>query len=619
MSRKCLTDDLLREHLEGRLHASQEVQVVAHLDGCQRCQATLDGLAADTQILEIARLSARNTETADPTLDQLLQELGQLHSAALDDAGSVGELEQLRQVGHYTVLGVAGRGGMGVALKARDEKLGRLACLKFFAGPAAVIETARVRWLREARAAAAIHSEHVVQIYTVDEYNGRPFLAMEYVAGRTLQEEIDLRGPLPIEEVREIARQIAIGLGAAHARGLVHRDVKPGNLLLQDDTGLVKIADFGLARTGDDSRLTSEGCVAGTPEYMAPEQILNKPVDHRADLFSLGGVMYTMCSGESPFAAANSLAVVRRVADDMPVPVRRLRKDVPPLLARLIERLLEKQPARRPQSAQEVIEALSQIDLPSSATLSVSRRAVLFAAGASLAGAASIVGFIGIGHSTSEDINRVLDNRPKSRRALVSLPPGRSRRVLFVVTPRDFYGLYYIGVRRQLDLRNVKCHVASINTHECVSSRKVPTVTVKPDLMINYTWATNYDLIYFVGGDGCNIYANGGSHQLQAKQLIDDALDARCVIAAMGMASVVLAEAGVLKGRRATGTRYGSPPGSYIERLTAAGVKWVDAPVVQDGPFLTGRDPQDVQEFIYAMMERLSVLPKEDGLPPPAD
>src|SRR5262249_42963578 len=145
---------------------------------------------------------------------------------------------------------------------------------------------------------------------------------MQYVAGRSLQERIDRDGPLELEAILRIGMQAAAGLAAAHAQGLVHRDVKPANILLENGIERVKITDFGLARAVDDASMTQSGVVAGTPQYMAPEQARAESVDHRADLFSLGSVIYAMCTGRSPFRAETTVAVLKRVCDDTPRPIR---------------------------------------------------------------------------------------------------------------------------------------------------------------------------------------------------------------------------------------------------------------------------------------------------------
>ena len=184
---------------------------------------------------------------------------------------------------------------------------------------------------------------------------------MEYIPGQTLQQQLDQTGPLDVTDVLRIGGQIARGLAAAHEQGLIHRDIKPGNILLESGVEQkVKITDFGLARAADDASLTQSGVIAGTPLYMAPEQANGEPLDHRADLFSLGSVLYTMVSGRPPFRAGNTLAVLKRVAEDTPRPIREIIPEVPQWLCDLIARLHAKDPAQRFQSAAEVAALLEQ-------------------------------------------------------------------------------------------------------------------------------------------------------------------------------------------------------------------------------------------------------------------
>jgi serine/threonine-protein kinase len=202
--------------------------------------------------------------------------------------------------------------------------------------------------------------EHVVAIHAVSDTAGQPYLVMQYVAGRSLQERLDSEGPLELKEIVRIAMQAASGLAAAHAQGLVHRDVKPANILLENGVERVKLSDFGLARAIDDASLTQSGVVSGTPQYMAPEQARGEALDHRADLFSLGSVMYAMCTGHSPFRAETLMGVLRRICDDRPRPVREINPDVSQWLADVIDRLLAKQPAERFQTADELAELLGR-------------------------------------------------------------------------------------------------------------------------------------------------------------------------------------------------------------------------------------------------------------------
>ena len=231
---------------------------------------------------------------------------------------------------------------MGIVLKAFDPALHRAVAIKVLAPQLATNNSARQRFAREARAAAAIRNEHVVAIHAVDEWKGLPYLVMEFIPGRSLQDRIDRTAPLDITSILRIGMQTAAGLAAAHAQGLVHRDIKPANILLENGVERVKLTDFGLARAVDDASLTQSGVVAGTPLFMAPEQARCETVDHRADLFSLGAVLYAMCTGRSPFRASTTLGVLRRVSDDPHRPVREVNPEVPHWLAAIVDRLLAK-------------------------------------------------------------------------------------------------------------------------------------------------------------------------------------------------------------------------------------------------------------------------------------
>jgi hypothetical protein len=268
-------------------------------------------------------------------------------------AGAFGRL------GHYEVLEVLGRGGFGTVVRAFDDRLERVIAIKIMAPQLAVTSPARKRFLREARAAAAVRHENVIDIHAVEE-QPIPYLVMEYIAGETLQQKLDRTGPLEVAEVLGIGVQLARGLAAAHALGLIHRDIKPSNILLGGGVEpTVKITDFGLARAADDASLTQSGYIAGTPLYMAPEQAQGAALDHRADLFSLGSVLYVMCSGRPPFRAPTTLAVLMRVAEDTPRPVREIIPEVPEWLCALISRLHAKKPEDRFASAQEVADLLA--------------------------------------------------------------------------------------------------------------------------------------------------------------------------------------------------------------------------------------------------------------------
>ena len=271
------------------------------------------------------------------------------------EPGSLGRLD------HYEVLEVVGRGGMGVVLRAHDTKLLRVVAIKLLAAPLAVSGTARQRFAREARAAAAVRDDHVVAIHAVCDDAPVPYLVMEFIDGCNLEALIRRAGPLEVKEILRIGIQTASGLAAAHKQGLIHRDVKPANILLENGVQRVRLTDFGLARAADDASLTQSGLIAGTPLYMSPEQAASEPIGPRADLFSLGSVLYELCTGRPAFRASNTLAVIRRVSDESPRPIRELNPEIPEPVCRLIERLHAKKPADRPASAQEVADSLARL------------------------------------------------------------------------------------------------------------------------------------------------------------------------------------------------------------------------------------------------------------------
>jgi uncharacterized protein (TIGR03067 family) len=306
---------------------------------------------------------------------------------AADDLGFLTPSDQsdsLGRFGHYEIQDVVGRGGMGIVLRAFDGKLHRVVAIKVMAAQLATNGTARKRFTREAQAAAAVSHDHIVTIHAVEDANGLPYLVMHFVSGMSLQERLERSGPLQVAEIVRIGMQTAAGLAAAHAQGLVHRDIKPANILLENGVERVKITDFGLARAASDASLTQSGVVAGTPQFMSPEQARGEAVDQRTDLFSLGSVLYAMCTGRAPFRASESMAVLKRVCEDAPRPIRETNADIPDWLVAIIDKLHAKDPADRYQTAAEVAALLNQhlahLQHPSVAPLPVTKPAKLPAA-----------------------------------------------------------------------------------------------------------------------------------------------------------------------------------------------------------------------------------------------
>jgi serine/threonine-protein kinase len=350
----CIEPARLRALLDGALPDHDETALQQHLETCDRCQQALELLVAGQgSWSSLPRYLGTEPliSAAEPPADAALP---LTFLSPSERPGSLGRLD------HYEVSGVIGRGGMGVVLKALDPRLQRGVAIKILAPQLAASAAARSRFIREAQAVAAVRDEHVVAIHGVDEANDVPYLVMEYIAGISLEERLDRTGPLQLKEVLRIGLQVASGLAAAHKQGLVHRDVKPANILLENGVERVKITDFGLARAVDDASVSQSGFAVGTPQYMAPEQARGEAVDHRADLFSLGSVLYAMCTGRPPFRSGGPLAVLKRVCEDTPRPIREFNSEVPEWLVAIIARLHAKDPARRFTSAAEVAALLGE-------------------------------------------------------------------------------------------------------------------------------------------------------------------------------------------------------------------------------------------------------------------
>jgi serine/threonine protein kinase len=273
------------------------------------------------------------------------------------------EADEIGRLGTYRVLKVLGAGGMGVVFQAEDPKLKRLVALKAMLPALAASGTNKDRFLREARAAAAIEHDHIIPIFQVDEDRGVPFIAMPFLRGESLEDRLKRERKLPLEEALRIAKETAEGLGAAHERNMIHRDIKPANIWLEGEKGRVKILDFGLARSASgESNLTQQGAIIGTPAYMAPEQGAGKPVDTRCDLFSLGCVLYRMATGTLPFKGADTVSTLVAVATETPKPPRKLNPAVSPRLSKLIMELLAKDPKHRPPSALSVVDLIEELE-----------------------------------------------------------------------------------------------------------------------------------------------------------------------------------------------------------------------------------------------------------------
>ena len=270
----------------------------------------------------------------------------------------------LGNLGHYRVISELGHGGMGHVFQALDTKLKRSVALKVMNKKVASSRNSRRKFVREARAMAAVHHDNVVTIFEVGKSNGTPFIAMEMLKGQTLAQQNEAGQRLNYQQIIDYARQIATGLAVAHEKGIVHRDIKPANIWIEEGTDRVKILDFGLALASTPlDQLSCRGAVLGTPGYLSPEQARSEPLDDRSDLYSLGAVLYEICTGDLPVLARSMPGQLVSIIAQRPKPIHPQNPEIPQPLCELIQQLLRKEPRSRPKSASGFCERLDQVEM----------------------------------------------------------------------------------------------------------------------------------------------------------------------------------------------------------------------------------------------------------------
>lgn len=372
--RSCPSRAELNECLSPISNASLDLE--NHIAACPSCQSALQEIAAEPTWWEDA--GELLTVAVDPAAERIAHSVcamsGEVAEEFQRDPQRAHELARLQEIlepashpellgriGRYEVEELVGQGGMGLVFRGRDTELHRIVAVKTIASHLSPLGPARERFAREARACASLTHPHIVAVHDIVTDGPVPAIVMQYIAGPTLQQVLTEDGPLPWKRVLTLAIQLCDALETAHASGLIHRDIKPGNVLLEAGGSRAMLTDFGLVRALDDGSLTRTGTLAGTPDFMSPEQSWGHELDCRSDLFSLGSLLYTMLSGQPPFRAPEPMATLHRICNDRHRPLSELVPELPREISQLVDRLLAKQPRKRFSSAAELRDTMHQL------------------------------------------------------------------------------------------------------------------------------------------------------------------------------------------------------------------------------------------------------------------
>jgi serine/threonine-protein kinase len=563
----------------------------------------------------------------------------------------------------YQILQLLGLGGMGAVYKAEHRLMSRLVALKVINRELIKGASAVPRFRQEVRAAARLAHPNIVTAFDAEEAGGCHFLVMEYVEGVNLARLVEVSGPLTVERTAALLRQAALGLQHAHAQGMVHRDIKPHNLMLTPQ-GQVKILDFGVARFASDQgrqaseaaatehRLTLVGEVVGTPDYLAPEQARNAcGVDTRADLYSLGCTAYFLLTGKVPFPAETALQKLFLHWEKEPEPLEDLRPELPLGLVQVVRTLMAKRPEDRYQTAAEAAAAFEPFTtpptvpppcpapeppplvasseeppsppvlppapaptekelpppLPQPVSLPAAGRSLFPAVCAVVVGLLAALGFAVVRNALSRQ-----EEAPSAQEGKDSSTPDASPRdrprVLFLLAPKRFARDEYVAVRQALEEAGVE--VVSTAFARQTHSHEPGAAPLAVDVRLAEVRPADFDGLVVGGGDGAREYTGSGKPADAARRLLAELMQGRKPVAAIGMGTCVLADTGVLRGKRVA-----CPPAARL-RVHEAGCEVVAAPIIVLGPaaghgsLITARDARAVADFTRALLRS---LPLEDN------
>ncbi len=654
--------EALARFVLGKLTPAEQAEFERHVSECQSCCFILQNVQDDTLV---GRLRWANG--ASTPIDASKARSDPLQRVAPGPAEG-GRHEQqvpaeLKDHPRYRIVKLLGVGGMGVVYQAEHKLMERQVAIKVIGKEVINHPTAVERFRQEVKAAARLSHANIVAAHDAEQAGDLHFLVMEYVDGVSLDRLVERRGPLPVPHACNYLRQAALGLQHASERGMIHRDIKPQNLMVTRK-GQVKILDFGLARFAREQSqaelnldsepgikkpaLTAHGTVLGTPDYIAPEQAHDpRQADTRADIYSLGCTLYYALCGRVPFPKGNAVEKLMQHALEKPTPIAELRPELPVELIQVVERMMAKDPASRFQTPSEAAQVLTPFAKQRLAAVAVeppSPPGVVpdLPLPAEPARQNDTVAF----QFTNE---ASMAKRPKTRRrqsvtrllspaflipvaasllvvfglwvffANLGQPAGRPR-VLLVLPAHGFWHEEYGPVRRTLEGGGARVQVASTETFAKADAFNMGGGSpVRPDLQLKDAQAADLDAVVFLGGVGAQDYyadwADKPNGQL-ARQLLHDMLGRGKWVAGLGYGSDVLAGAGILKGRRAVGVKDAPArmpcSGQRLERL---GASWVDAPFVVDGKIITGRDPGDAEAFAGAVLQQLRGAKGEESKP----
>ena len=604
------TQAQLGAFLEGRLEPAAQAETERHIAECAQCCQALAKIPDDTLA---GHLRAGSTQVdAFANIE---------HTAPLEDADQLPA--ELRDHPRYRVFKLLGKGGMGEVYLAEHRLMARMVALKVIRRGITQDPQAVERFRNEVKAAARLSHPNIVAAHDAEQAGDAHFLVMEFIDGISLDRLVEKRGRLAVAQACHYVRQAALGLQHAVDHGMIHRDIKPQNLMLTRK-GHVKILDFGLARFARDpsNRITELGVVLGTPDYIAPEQVTNsRHADIRADIYSLGCTLYYLLAGQTPFPTGTQTQKIIAHVDRDPQPLAQVRSDLPRDLIGVIEKMMAKDPDERFGSPREVAHALlpftktseapivaaaptakKEVHAPTQARRRTSvakqgfdKRWLLLAAlpvVAMLLGSVLLVGFLVANRSKGPK----KDNDFKGNE-IVGVD-RKAPRVLMVLNHKGFWNPDYRPVRAVLEENGIEVKVASTDLSDAFAHDNWGG-PAKVDTLIHVAREADFEALYFAGAKESDFVGDKPA-AVPARKLIKDMLAADKLVASQGAGVFILADGGFLQGKRAT-----LPP-QIKWKVNANAARWdPEARIVEDGNFITGGDFKDGPELAAAIVKRL--------------